>query len=57
MYPNSLSAGQLAIMAVVVTATLAEDTDLAAEEPEALSDAQAGFLPQAPEPVNAEFKG
>jgi aerobic C4-dicarboxylate transport protein len=33
---------------------LAEDTDLAAEEPEALADALAGFLPQVPEPVDAK---
>jgi aerobic C4-dicarboxylate transport protein len=34
-------------------AVLAADTDLAAEEPEALADAQAGYLPQVVEPVDA----
>jgi aerobic C4-dicarboxylate transport protein len=33
---------------------LAEDTDLAAEEPEALADALAGFSPQVPEPADAK---
>jgi aerobic C4-dicarboxylate transport protein len=34
---------------------LAEDADLAAEEPEALADALAGFSPPAPEPVDANL--
>ncbi len=33
---------------------LAEDTDLAAEEPEAVADALAGFSPQVPEPADAK---
>jgi hypothetical protein len=33
---------------------LAEDTDLAAEEPEALADSLAGFSPQVPEPADAK---
>ncbi len=36
---------------------LAADTDLEAEEPEALADALAGLSPQAPEPVDRQLEG